>query len=139
MGFFTIPMARMVGEHGQIICPDIQEKMLKALSRRAKQAGVAERVISMVSSPDSLRVDDFAGRIDFVLAFAVVHEIPNQENLFREIHRAMKEGALLLVAEPKGHVTSKNFQQMLSMAIGLGFEKVSTPKIKRSISVVLKK
>jgi ubiquinone/menaquinone biosynthesis C-methylase UbiE len=139
MGFFTIPMARIVGERGKIVCVDIQEKMLKSLMNRAKRAGVAGQVITKIASRDSLNIADFAGKIDFVLAFAVVHEIPDQENLFRQIFASMKPGALLLVSEPTGHVTNEAFEKMLSLIKSLGFEEISRPIIKQEISAVLKK
>jgi ubiquinone/menaquinone biosynthesis C-methylase UbiE len=139
MGFFSLPMARMVGPDGRIVCPDIQEKMLKSLARRAHRAGLENRVLTRLASKDSLNIDEFAGNIDFVLAFAVVHEIPNQENLFMQIYQSMKKGATLLIAEPTGHVTSEKFAKMLEITTRLGFEKVSTPTVRGSISTVLKK
>jgi hypothetical protein len=51
----------------------------------------------------------------------------------------MKKGASLLIAEPTGHVTSENYEKMLEITTRLGFEQVSTPTIRGSISVVLKK
>jgi ubiquinone/menaquinone biosynthesis C-methylase UbiE len=142
MGYFSLPMARMgrmLGDGGKIVCVDLQEKMLKSLFRRAKRAGLSERIITRVASPESLNIPDFDGKIDFVLAFAVVHEIRAKERLFIEIHRAMKPGAQLLIAEPTGHVTDESFKKMLETAINIGFDKVSTPEIRGSISVVLKK
>jgi predicted methyltransferase len=139
MGFFTLPMARMVGENGLIICPDVQEKMLRSLVRRAKRAGVEKRVVTTQVVPGSLSIAEFAAHVDFTLAFAVVHEVPDQENLFREIHQSMKPGALLLISEPKGHVSSDSFNIMLTLTKQLGFEWVSASAIKRSLSVVLKK
>ena len=139
MGFFSLPMARMAGQSGKIVCPDIQEKMLKSLARRARRAELDTRIITRLSSTDSLNIDEFAGKVDFVLAFAVVHEIPNQESLFRQIFQAMKSGAQILIAEPTGHVSEEGFAKMLSITERLGFEKVSTPTIRGSISVVLNK
>jgi tRNA A58 N-methylase Trm61 len=139
MGFFSIPMANLVGSNGKIICPDIQEKMLKSLARRAHRAGLENRILTRLASKDSLNIDEFTGQVDFVLAFAVVHEIPDQENLFHQIHQAMKKDSTLLIAEPTGHVKSDAFEKMLEIARRLGFEKVSTPTIRGSISVLLRK
>jgi cyclopropane fatty-acyl-phospholipid synthase-like methyltransferase len=139
MGFFSLPMARLVGPDGKIVCPDIQEKMLKSLNRRAHRAGLESRILTRLASTDSLNIDEFSGRVDFVLAFAVVHEIPNQESLFRQIFQGMKGGAQILIAEPTGHVTSERFEKMLEITTRQGFEKVSTPTIRGSISAVLKK
>jgi ubiquinone/menaquinone biosynthesis C-methylase UbiE len=139
MGYFTLPMARMAGESGRIICVDVQERMLKSLTRRANRAGLANRITAVVASADSRISEGFAGQVDFTLAFAVVHEVSDQEKLFFEIHRAMKEGAFLLISEPSGHTTPENFSQMQDITARLGFHKVSTPEIKGSLSVLLKK
>ncbi len=44
MGFFSIAMAKMVGEKGRIIAVDPQPQMLDVLRKRARTAGVAERI-----------------------------------------------------------------------------------------------
>jgi len=35
MGFFTIPLARLVGPSGRVIAVDLQPKMIESLKRRA--------------------------------------------------------------------------------------------------------
>ena len=44
MGFFSLGMARLVGEEGRVISVDLQKKMLDALERRAKRAGLSSRI-----------------------------------------------------------------------------------------------
>lgn len=139
MGFFTIPMARMVGERGKIVSVDIQDKMLEGLNRRAKRAALAERIVTRLASPDSLNISDFAGQVDSVILIAVVHEVPDQKKLFEDIHKSMKKDSLMLISEPKGHVTLESFAQMLEITKSLGFSEVSKPVIKGGISVVLRK
>jgi ubiquinone/menaquinone biosynthesis C-methylase UbiE len=39
MGYFTLPLARMVGPQGRVIAVEIQKKMLSVLDRRARKAG----------------------------------------------------------------------------------------------------
>ena len=48
MGFFTLPMARLVGPAGKVVCADVQPKMLDALRRRAAEAGLADRIDARV-------------------------------------------------------------------------------------------
>ena len=139
MGYFTLPLARLVGPKGKIVCVDIQEKMLKGLKRRAGRAGLAERITAGLTTADSLGIREYSGRVDFALLFAVVHEIPDQEGLFSEVHSAMKGDALLLVSEPTGHLTAKAFRDMLALAERTGFTVESTPLIRRNHSVLLKK
>ncbi|MBC8457841.1 MAG: class I SAM-dependent methyltransferase, partial [Deltaproteobacteria bacterium] len=44
MGYFTLPLARMVGPKGRIVAVEIQQKMLSALERRARKEGVLDRI-----------------------------------------------------------------------------------------------
>ena len=137
MGFFSLPMARMVGERGKVICVDLQGKMLRSLRKRAMKAGVAERIIPRLCGKDSLSLREFEGKIDFALAFALVHELPDSRRFFDEISKTMKPGARCLVAEPKWHVSAEEFDATLSIAAEIGFQVVDRPKITRSHSALL--
>ncbi len=139
MGFFTLPMARMTGPAGRIIAVDIQERMLEGLRRRARKAGVQERIEARLAQPESMGTDDLAGKVNFVLAFAVVHELPSAEGFFREAYAAMKRGAVLLLAEPKGHVTPERFKAELKSGEDAGLEIASRPAIAGSHAAVFTK
>jgi SAM-dependent methyltransferase len=76
---------------------------------------------------------------DFTLAFAVVHEVPNQPRLFEQINRAMKPGSLLLISEPRGHVSDAEFERTMDIARAGGYDLVEHPRIRRSNSVLMKK
>jgi ubiquinone/menaquinone biosynthesis C-methylase UbiE len=139
MGYFSIPMAKLVGNRGKVICVDLQEKMLASLKRRAAKAGVLEQIEMQRAAANSLRLEDRAGAANFVLTFAVVHEVPDQARLFSEISAALKTGAKLLVAEPKGHVSEKGFAATLSIAQANGLAVAATPPIRHSHSALLAK
>jgi ubiquinone/menaquinone biosynthesis C-methylase UbiE len=139
MGFFTIPLAQLVGDSGRVIAVDVQPKMIAALKRRAGKFNVAERVDARVTSAQSLGVDDLAGRVDFALAFAMVHELPSASRFFQEVSRALKPNALLLLAEPRGHVNDADFAGELAAAAGAGLEVKARPEIRRSHAAVLTK
>ena len=85
MGFFSLPLAKLVGDKGRVVCIDLQEKMIGGLVTRAKKAGLADRIDARVCTQSSLGVSDLAGKIDFALAFAMVHEVPHKDILFSEI------------------------------------------------------
>jgi SAM-dependent methyltransferase len=116
---------------------DLQEKMIKRLERRASKAALAERVQTRVCSRNSLGLDDLRGKIDFALAFAVVHEVPDVATLFSEIHAALKPGGTVLVAEPKGHITRYRFEATVSAAVRNGFHTAERPIIRLSHAVLL--
>lgn len=129
MGFFTLPLARRVGPAGRIVCTDVQAKMIDGLRKRAAKAGVADRIDARLCEPASLGIGDLAGGIDFVLAFAVVHEVPDARRLFAEIVQAMKPGARGLVAEPKMHISTAEFEQTLAAASAAGLRLDDRPRI----------
>jgi 2-polyprenyl-3-methyl-5-hydroxy-6-metoxy-1,4-benzoquinol methylase len=139
MGFFSLPMAKLVGPKGKIICIDIQEKMIKGLERRAHKAGIAERIQTRLCSQDSLCLEDFVEQIDFALAFGVVHEVNDASNLFFELHKTLKRSARLLVVEPKKRVTEKEFNESLEIAKQNKFEVVERPIIHGGLAVLLVK
>lgn len=139
MGFFTLELARMVGESGCVIAVDIQPPMLAALRRRAGRAGVAGRIDARLATPDSLGIGDLAGQVNFALAFAVVHELPSAARFFREAAAASTPGGRLLLVEPAGHVTDPEFEAELRAAADAGFRVVGWPTIRRSRSALLEK
>ncbi|KMY65790.1 methyltransferase type 11 [Desulfocarbo indianensis] len=121
MGFFTLPMARLVGASGKVVVVDLQETMLAKLRRRARRAGVDEVIETRLAQGDSLGVSDLGGQVDFAAAIHVIHELPNQELFFAEAYQALKPGGRLLAMEPKGHVTNEDFERSLALARRAGF------------------
>lgn len=139
MGFFTLPMARMAGPAGRIVAVDIQARMLNQLRRRASAAGLIGRIETRLAKPDRMGIDDLRGNIDFVLAFAVVHEIPSPAAFFAEAAVALKPGGLLLLAEPAGHVSPELFADELKAAQAAGLAEVRRPAIRGSQAALFKR
>lgn len=139
MGFFSLPIARMVGPGGKVICVDIQERMLRTLEKRAWKARLSGRIETLISNGDSLGLDSIKEKIDFALAFAVVHEVSDPAGFFSEICGAMKPAGRLLAAEPKGRVSEKNFDRTVSVAEQNGFIIMEKPRIRSSRAILLQK
>lgn len=121
MGFFSLPLAAMVGADGKVICVDVQEKMLRSLEKRARKAKLSERIETRLAGPNTLGLDDIGEKFDFALAFAVVHEVPNPDSFFTEVHDAIRPGAKFLVSEPKGHISASAFEATVNLAEKKGF------------------
>ena len=138
MGFFSLPLARLVGPGGCVVCLDVQERMLRALAKRAAEAGLSERLELRACAQDTLGLGDRAGAFDFALAFAVVHEVPSPERLFAELRLALKPEALLLLAEPAGHIGPAAFASELDAAQRQGFVVLETPSVRRSRAALLR-
>ena len=137
MGFFSLPLARMVGAGGRVICVDVQEKMLRSLRKRALKAGVGDRIETRLCRGHSLGVEEFDKKVDFALVFAVIHEVPDARILFDEIEKVLKGDARCLAAEPKWHVSAEEFERTLSIARERGFQVVDRPRFFRSHSALL--
>ena len=136
MGFFTLPLARRVGS-GRVIAVDIQPRMLDALRRRATKAGLIQRIETRLAHPQSLGISDLEAAVDFVLAVAVVHELPSPASFFREAADALVPGGRLLLAEPAGHVKERTFVEELNAAANAGLEVTDRPPLKRFHAAVL--
>ena len=139
MGFFTLELARLAGATGRVVAVDVQPRMISKLKHRLAKAGLLERTDARLVSPDSLGLQDLQGKVDFVLAMAMVHEMPSSGRFFSEVAQAMKPGATLLLAEPSGHVKKDAFEVELRDAAAAGLEVKERPVIPRSQAALLKK
>lgn len=134
-GFFTIPLARKVGESGLVVAVDIQPKMLEKTRRRAVRAGVAGRIRLHLATTESLGLDM---QSDFALVFWMAHEVEDLDRLFLEIRTALKPGGVALLVEPRGHVSEQRFEEILLAARGAGFTSSLAAPVRFSRAAVLR-
>ena len=139
MGFFTLPLARMVGPSGRVVAVDIQPKMLASLKRRLTRAGLQERADVRVCPADTMGLADLAGKVDLSVAIAMVHELPEGNHFFEEVAAALKPGGCVLLVEPAGHVKPPAFDAELETAARAGLETIDRPTVQRSHAAVLRK
>jgi ubiquinone/menaquinone biosynthesis C-methylase UbiE len=135
-GFFTIDMAQMVGKSGRVIAVDLQEGMLDKLRNKIQGTELAERITLHRCKDDRIGVSD---SVDFVLAFYVVHEIPNKQELFSEIRSIVKPDGLVLMVEPPLHVSKRAFEESVGIARDAGLAAVERPRVFLSKAVLMKK
>jgi len=135
-GYFSIALARMVGDKGSVIAVDIQQKMLDMTMARARRAGVAQRIRPVPAAPDDISV---RGPVDFVLAFWMAHEVENTASFFSQAFSALKARGKMLVAEPKMHVTMRRFREIVQAARDAGFRDSEAPAVRLSRAVLLER
>ncbi len=136
MGFFSIGMAKMVGNSGRVIAVDLQPKMLEVTKKRSKRVGVANRIMTHLCQPDEFGVKV---AVDFILTFWMAHEVPNKNDFFGQLNSVLIPEGKLLIAEPKMHVTATRFQDILETAQTVGLELCGHPSIRFSHSAVFEK
>ncbi|RKY29051.1 MAG: SAM-dependent methyltransferase [Planctomycetota bacterium] len=132
-GFTSIGLARIVGRKGRVISVDLQQEMLDILRKRAERAGLADLIQLRRCEADSLGISD---TVDFVNAFWMVHEVPDTREFLRQVHACLKPSGKFLVAEPKLHVSSDEFQKMVVTARDVGYGVWDKPRIAFSRAVV---
>ena len=135
-GFFTIDIAHMVGRSGRVIATDLQEGMLARVRDKISNTELADRIILHKCEENTI---DLSVQVDFVLAFYMVHEVPDQEQFFGELATLLKPGGVVLIVEPPIHVSRLAFAETIGKAQAAGFIPVERPRIFLSKAVVLKK
>jgi SAM-dependent methyltransferase len=139
MGFFTIPLARLVGPGGKVFALDVQPRMIKGLLRRARRAKVLDRIRASVCTDGDDGLAAMANSADLAVVIHMLHEVPDQAALLRQVHVALRPGGLLLVVEPKGHVTEADLASTIDRARAVGFRDTIRKTGWRGLSAVLEK
>ena len=133
MGYFSIPLARLVGPEGVVICIDLQAQMLAGVRRCAERAGVADRIRLCQAETDHLELTETA---DFALAFWMLHEVPDQLAFLAEVRAWLKPDGRLLVVEPRIHVDGAAFARSAELARSTGLEPLAYPAVALSRAVL---
>jgi ubiquinone/menaquinone biosynthesis C-methylase UbiE len=136
MGFFSRGMAQLVGDSGAVIAVDLQQEMLDITRRRAERDGVSHRIRLVRVEQGNIGVTDHA---DLVLGFWMVHEVSDLQAFFAQVFSILKQTGTFLIAEPRIHVSSSRFEEILSVARTAGFTINDFPRIRFSRAVVLRK
>lgn len=126
LGFYTIEMARMVGEKGRVVAVDFQPEMLSFTERKMRKAAVSERVKIVKCTQDDLIISE---QVDFALSMWVAHEVPDRDRFFKQIRDILKPNGRFLLAEPKLHVGKELYKAICDDAEVAGLEKISEPRV----------
>jgi len=134
-GFFTIPLAELVGKNGKVIAADLQDGMLQKILRNINGTELEKRIDLHKCEQNKIGITEKA---DFILAFYVVHEIPDQENFFKEIKSLLNKDGMIFIVEPNFHVTKKSFEEMKRKAESSGLKLQGGNKLFLSRTVLLR-
>lgn len=98
IGRLSIPIAERVGPDGEVVALDLQQKMLDKLEKRAADRGVTN-IRAFVGGAGEGKLQETG--FDLAILVSVLGEIPpgRREAALREIHTALKPGAILSVTE----------------------------------------
>jgi ubiquinone/menaquinone biosynthesis C-methylase UbiE len=125
-GFFSIEMAQMVGKSGRVIAADLQEGMLHKIRDKIQGTELEERIRLHKCETNKLGLPE---NVDFVLAFYMVHEVPDKQGFFCEIKSKLKPNGHILIIEPPFHTSKKVFDEIVRLALDTGLKFINRPKI----------
>ena len=95
-GFYTLKLAKIVGEKGQVLAVDIQPEMLSLLNERAKEEKLAniKPILGTTVDPNLP-----TGKIDLILCVDVYHEFSNPEEMLAAMRNSLKPGGRIALVE----------------------------------------
>ena len=98
-GYFTFPLAELVGPEGEVLAVDIQPEMLQIIDRRAARRNVANvrTVLGAVDDPSLPK-----GQVDLALLVDVYHEMSHPFEMIDGIVESLKPGGMLVLVEYRG-------------------------------------
>jgi len=134
-GFFTMEMAKIVGISGKVIAADLQEGMLRKLEDKIRNTEF-QNIIQLHQCQENKI--GLAEKVDFVLVFWMLHEVPDQLRFLKEISTLLKPDAKIMIVEPLFHVSKNDFASLIESVRGLGFKLIDRPKVFFSHSMVIK-
>lgn len=132
-GYFTLPMARLVGGKGLVVAVDLQQEMLDYVTRRAGEAGLSGRIRTVQCATDSLV---FTGPVDFLLASNMIHEVPDVVRFMEEAFAMVRPGGRMLVIEQRFHVSGTAFRKTVELALEAGFTVEAEPRYFMSMATL---
>jgi cyclopropane fatty-acyl-phospholipid synthase-like methyltransferase len=95
-GFYTLKLAKIVGEKGQVLAVDIQPEMLSLLNERAKEEKLSN-IKPILGTPIDPNLPE--GRIDLILCVDVYHEFSNPEEMLAVMRKGLKPGGRIALVE----------------------------------------
>jgi len=133
-GFFSVEIAKMLSGQGKVIAADLQDGMLEIIKNKIKGSGLEQKIITHRCGSNTIGEIE---NVDFVLAFYMIHEVPDQDRLFNELKSILKPNGKIYIIEPRFHVTKKAFEEMMHKVRSIGFEIIDQPKVFFSRAVLL--
>jgi ubiquinone/menaquinone biosynthesis C-methylase UbiE len=127
-GFWTLPLAKLVGPGGQVIALDASEEMLELLVERRPPA----QVRTMLGELPTIQLP--SGSVDFIWAAFIYHEVEDPEKLALEMRRVLRENGQAAILDwraeahgqsgpPRHHRISS--AKVIEQLVQAGFQKAS--------------
>ena len=98
-GYFTLPMARTVGQQGRILAVDIQPEMLEIIQSRIDEEGLSN-VTPLLATPTNPNLP--TGTVDAVLMVDAYHEFSHPREVMSGIRDSLSDDGRVYLVEYRG-------------------------------------
>jgi ubiquinone/menaquinone biosynthesis C-methylase UbiE len=95
-GYFTVRMAKAVGDTGKVYANDLQPGMIDILQRNVEKAKL-KNVVPVLGTIDDPKLP--ADSLDMILMVDVYHEFSRPQQMLRKMREALKPGGRLVLLE----------------------------------------
>lgn len=92
-GYFTIRLAREVGQSGKVYAVDIDQKMLDYIDQRAQEEKL-DNIQTILADPVDPKLGSHS--VDLIFICDVLHHIHNREKYYPKLYRALRLGGRLV-------------------------------------------
>jgi len=135
-GRVTIPLARAVGERGEVVAVDVQPEMLARAEAKARAAGAAN--ISF------LLIDLGVGKLqnyqfDRAVLVTVLGEIPDRDAALRGIYRALRPGGIFSITETIFDPHYQRIDVVRELVSSAGFEEKTLADNRIGFTLIVEK
>lgn len=95
-GFYSLQLAKMVGNEGKILAVDIQSEMLRLLKARAEEQGI-ENIELVLGDIDDPKLPE--GKVDLIMCVDVYHEFSHPEEMLAGMRKSLKPDGMIVMLE----------------------------------------
>jgi len=95
-GFYTLWLAKLVGERGRVLAVDIQPEMLEMLKQRAEREKISNIELILGTTVDPKLPE---GKLDLVLMVDVYHELSNPQEVLAAVRKSLKPHGRIAIVE----------------------------------------
>lgn len=103
-GYFTLPIARAVGDAGRVYAVDFQREMLSHIRKKLSAPGSPSNV--QVVEGEAARTTLPAGSCDVVFMANLWHELDDYPDVLREVGRILRAGGFLAIVDWRADLPS---------------------------------
>ena len=95
-GYYSFRIAPLVGERGRVLALDVEPRMLRIVSERARRAGITN-VTTVLSTPSDPNLEP--NSVDLLFMVDVYHELEFPFEVLTKVREALKPGGRVALIE----------------------------------------